>query len=122
LFEIADQLECSKIALGHTKDDIIETFFLNVCYAGEISTMNPKQGLFRNRFQVIRPLAYVDEAITKQWATEMQFPLFENPCPSAKVSKRTEIKKLLNRLYVSNSKIKGNIFRSLHHVKPEYLL
>jgi tRNA(Ile)-lysidine synthase TilS/MesJ len=61
LFEIADRLGCAKLALGHNKDDIIETFFLNVCYAGEISTMVPRQSLFNGRFTVIRPLAMVDE-------------------------------------------------------------
>jgi tRNA 2-thiocytidine biosynthesis protein TtcA len=122
LFEIADELGCNKLALGHNKDDIIETLFLNICYAGEISTMVPRQTFFQGRFTLIRPLAFTDEDIIRRFAKEQQFPDFMNPCPTAKVSKRQEIKTLLEQLYRTNKKIKGNIFRSLSHVKTEYLL
>ncbi len=122
LFEMADELGCNKIALGHNKDDIIETLFLNICYAGEISTMVPCQSLFQGRFVMIRPLAFADETLIRRFAMDQGFPEFVNPCPSAKVSKRQEIKTLLNQLYRSNRKIKGNIFRAMSHVKPDYLL
>jgi tRNA 2-thiocytidine biosynthesis protein TtcA len=122
LFEIADQLGCKKLAFGHHKDDIIETFFLNICYAGEISTMLPYQSFFQDKFAVIRPLAFTDEDVIRRFAKAENFPEFENPCPSAKVSKRQEIKTLLNQLYRSNRKIRGNIFSAMSHVKPEYLL
>ncbi len=122
LFEIADELGCNKVALGHHKDDIIETLFMNICYAGEISTMLPSQIFFKGLFTVIRPLAFVDEEVIERFAREQGFPGFINPCPSANASKRREIKLLLKQLYKSNDKIKGNIFRSMRHVKPEYLL
>lgn len=122
LFEIADELGCRKLALGHHKDDIIETLFMNMCYAGEISTMVPLQTLFQGRFTIIRPLALADEDSIQRFSEELQFPRFINPCPSAALSKRHEIKTLLNQLYRSNRKIKGNIFRSMSRVKPEYLL
>ena len=122
LFEVADELGCSKLALGHNKDDIIETLFLNICYAGEISTMVPSQSFFQGRFTVIRPLAFVDENTIKRFAANRNFPNFVNPCPTAKTSKRQEIKKFLKRLYESNRKIKGNIFRAMSHVKMDYLL
>jgi len=122
LFEIADELGCNKLALGHNKDDIIETLFLNMCYSGEISTMVPSQSFFQGRFTVIRPLAFADEDIISCFAAEKGFPAFVNPCPSATVSKRHEIKTLLRRLYTSNKKIKGNIFRAMSHVNTDYLL
>ena len=122
LFEIADELGCNKLALGHTKDDIIETLFLNIIYAGEISTMIPSQTFFKGRFTLIRPLAFVDEDLIRRFAKEQNFPGFINPCPSAGTSKRHEIKTLLNQLYRSNSKIKGNIFSAMSNVKNEYLL
>ncbi|MBU0988472.1 MAG: tRNA 2-thiocytidine(32) synthetase TtcA [Proteobacteria bacterium] len=122
LFEIADELGCNKLALGHHKDDIIETLFLNICYAGEISTMVPSQSFFKNRFTLIRPLAFVDEDTIRRVAEELNCPDFVNPCPTARVSKRQEIKTLLKQLYRSNRKIKGNIFRAMSHVKMEYLL
>jgi tRNA 2-thiocytidine biosynthesis protein TtcA len=122
LFEIANELGCNKLALGHNKDDIIETLFLNICYAGEISTMVPCQTFFKGRFTVIRPLAYVDEDLIRAFAREQLFPEFVNPCPSANHSKRRELKALLKQLYCSNKKIKGNIFRAMSRVKLDYLL
>lgn len=122
IFEIADELNCNKVALGHNKDDIIETLFLNICYAGEISTMLPSQSFFQNKFTLIRPLAFVDEDVIRRFANEMNYPGFDNPCPSAKVSKRREIKMILKQLYERNKKVKGNIFRAMSHVKTEYLL
>lgn len=122
LFEIAAEMECKKLALGHNKDDIVETLFLNMFYAGEISTMVPYQPFFNGKFTVIRPLAFADEDTIRRFADENNFPCFSNPCPTAKVSKRRQVKSLLNELYAGNRKIKGNIFRSMHRVKPEYLL
>ena len=122
LFEIAEELGCRKLALGHNRDDIIETLFLNMCYAGEISTMQPSQPFFGGRYTVIRPLAYADEDHIRRFARDQAFPGYVNPCPSAGHSKRQEIKALLSSLYRGNRKVKGNIFRAMHHVKPEYLL
>ena len=122
LFEIARDKGCRKLALAHNKDDLIETLFLNVCYAGEISTMMPCQPFFKGKFTVIRPLAYADEEALRQFAAEMDCPVKQNPCPSAGKTRRAHIKAMLSRLYQSNDKIKGNIFNSLRHVKPEYLL
>ncbi len=122
LFEIADEMGCNKLALGHNKDDIIETLFLNVCYAGEISTMVPSQTFFKGRFTVIRPLAFADQDLIRAFAGEQHFPEFVNPCPSATHSKRQELRTLLKQLYRSNKKIKGNIFRAMSRVKLDYLL
>jgi tRNA 2-thiocytidine biosynthesis protein TtcA len=122
LFEIAKELGCNKLALGHNKDDIIETLFMNMCYAGKISTMLPVQELFQRELALIRPLAYTDEDRIRQFARDHRFPDFYNPCPTAGVSTRSEIKKMLKQLYRSNEKIKGNIFRSMQHVQKEYLL
>ena len=122
LFEIADELECNKLALGHNKDDIIETLFLNICYAGEISTMVPCQSFFQERFTLIRPLSFVDEDVIRRFAKEKDYPDFVNSCPTSKMSKRQEIKTFLKQLYRSNRKVKGNIFKAMSHVKQEYLL
>ena len=122
IFEIAGEFGCNKVALGHNKDDLIETLFLNMCYAGEISTMMPSQSFFGGKFILIRPLASTNEDTVRRFAKQQNFPDFVNPCPSAKVSKRQEIKMLLNQLYRTNRKIRGNIFRAMSHVKTDYLL
>ena len=122
LFEMADDLGCNKIALGHNKDDIVETFFLNMFYAGEMSTMQPRQPFFQGRLTVIRPLAYTDEVDVQRFSKQMDWPIVENPCPSAGNSKRAVVKAMLERLCKSNDKIKGNIFRAMRNIKAEYQL
>jgi tRNA 2-thiocytidine biosynthesis protein TtcA len=122
IFEVAREEGCNKVALGHNKDDLVETLFLNICYAGEISTMLPAQSVFGGRFTIIRPLAHADEDHIRRFARDQGFPDFQNPCPTAGVSRRQEIKSLLSRLYRSNRKIKGNIFRAMSHARAEYLL
>jgi tRNA 2-thiocytidine biosynthesis protein TtcA len=122
LFRLSEKLHFNKIAFGHNKDDLIETFFLNIFYSGELSTMLPKQSLFNGRLTIIRPLCLVEEKAVKTFARRQNLPEIPNPCPSAGKSSRKVIKDLLNSLYESNRKIKGNIFHALSHVRPEYLL
>ena len=122
IFEVADELGCGKIALGHHKDDILETFFINMCYTGVMGTMQPAQPMFDGRFTLVRPLAYVDEDRLRRFAADRHFPEFVNPCPSAELSKRKEIKTILAGLTRGKKKIKDNMFRSLGHVNMEYML
>lgn len=122
LFEIAEALGCGTLALGHTQDDIIETLFLNMLYAGEISSMRPAQELFNGRFTIIRPLAYAGEELIDRFVRDQGLPAVENSCPTARTSRRQNVKRMLGELYRSNPNIRGNLFRSLRHVKTEYLL
>lgn len=121
LFELADEWDCYKLALGHTRDDIIETFFINICYTGEISTMVPAQPMFRNQFTIIRPLAFVDETMTENFRSEAGMPEFINPCPSDGFTKREELKSFLKTMYSLDPRIKSNVFRSLSRIKSEYM-
>lgn len=122
LFEIAHGLGANKVALGHNKDDLIETLFLNILYSGEISTMVPRQSLFKGLITVIRPLAMVDEENLRRFAKRLSMPEIKNPCPSAESSRRKEVKEMLQTLYRRNKKVKGNIFHALSNVRPDYLL
>lgn len=122
LFELADQIGCKKIAFAHHKDDLIETFFLNVFYGASISTMLPVQELFGGKLTIIRPLYLIDEGLLRRYAESMGWPEIDVGCPTAGSTKREEIKSMLKGLYRSNRKIKGNIFHALKNVNPEYLL
>ena len=122
LFEMAKEQGCKKIALGHNKDDIIETLFINMFYAGKIATMKPKQSFFDGTLDIIRPLSYVEKKDIVRFAQSLGLPEFRNNCPSADKTKRTEIRQMLEDLYNHNKNIKGNIFRSLKNIVPEYLL
>jgi tRNA 2-thiocytidine biosynthesis protein TtcA len=122
IFEAADALGCRKVALGHTRDDLIETLFLNICYGGEIGTMLPSQDFFKGRFTVLRPLAYADNGLIRRFSREQGFAIVPNACPSAGRSRREGVKRMLAGLYRENPKVKGNIFHALSNVRTEYLL
>jgi len=122
LFHIAQQFGCNKIALGHHKDDIIETFLLNIFYSAEISTMLPLQTLFKGKITLIRPLALIEEKKIERFAKEMSLPFGSGGCPVSGKTKRKEIKDLIEALEKKNRKVRGNIFRSLSNIKTDYLL
>lgn len=122
LFELARQYDCKKLALGHHKDDLIETFMMNIFYAGEVSTMLPYQEMFKGEFAVIRPMAHCDSVHIKRFVADKALPVYKNPCPSSGVTKRQEVRDMLKELYYKNRKVRGNIFHAMSSVKPEYLL
>ena len=121
IFELASELNCNKVAFGHHKDDLIETLFLNIFFGASISTMMPVQEFFNGKLTVIRPLYMIDERIIRKYSENMEWPMIDLGCPTAGSSKREDIKKMLNSLYRTNRKIKGNIFHAIQNVRPEYL-
>jgi tRNA 2-thiocytidine biosynthesis protein TtcA len=121
-FETAHELGCNKVALGHTKDDIIETFLLNTFYGGEISTMIPHQVLFGGTLAIIRPLALVEEDTVRAYAQLRDLPEVHDGCPTRGSTRRGQIKYLLGELDKTDRRIKKNIFAALSNVKGEYLL
>jgi len=122
LFELARDFQCNKLALAHNKDDVIETFLLNIFFGREISTMIPYQTYFKGEFNLIRPLAYIEESLLKRFARDSRLPVLENPCPTANNTKRRYIKNLIQKLDEDHRGVKENIFKAMKHVKPDYLL
>ena len=121
MIELADEFGCNKIALGHHKDDVIETLLINIFYGREIGSINPNQELFNGKFHIIRPFVYIWEHKLKEYGKRHDFPVFENPCPTAGNTRREYIKQLLKELTKHDRLIKENIFKSLYHVKHDYL-
>jgi len=120
-FETADTLGCNKIVMGHNRDDVMETFFLNMAFSGEISTMVPNQTFFKGRFKLIRPFYLIDEDNIRRFAVKHAIPAFDDGCPTGKNSRRAAIREWLNTLYRQNRKIKGTMFHAFSNVKPDYL-
>jgi tRNA 2-thiocytidine biosynthesis protein TtcA len=121
-FETAQELGCNKVALGHHKDDVIETFLMNVFYRGEISTMVPYQSLFEGRLVLIRPLSLIEEDKIQAYVKIRALPEVKDCCPSRSMSRRAEIKRLVGELSKKDKRIKHNIYASLSNVKSNYLI
>ena len=122
LFETAARFGCSKVALGHHHDDIVETILLNLFFQGEISAMSPRQELFKGKITIIRPLCYVEEKLILQYAQVADFPHHKCSCPNAETSSRTKITNILSDLEKVCPDVKKNIFRSLKRIKKDYLV
>lgn len=121
LFEIAGERNCAKIALGHHRDDALETFLLNILYSGETSTMLPAQVFFKGLFTIIRPFYLVPEALIARLARRWKPPIFNSGCPSNGRTKRAQVKNWLRELAQDNDKIPGNVFRAMFNCRPDYL-
>lgn len=122
LFDLAAELGCNKIAFGHHKDDLIETFFLNAIYSGNISTMLPRQDLFGGTLSLVRPMAYLEKSEVRQVAAEMGLQPVKNLCPLADDTRREKVRGLLERLYGEEPLAKSSLFASLANVRRDYLL
>lgn len=121
LFDIAGQLGCNKIALGHHKDDIVETILLNLFFNGEISAMNPSQELFEGKLFIIRPLCYCEESALVEFAAESNFAPHACNCPYGEVSSRRYLKDLIRDMEARCPDVKENIFRSISRVRKDYI-
>lgn len=123
LYRVADELGATKIALGHHRDDILATFFLNLFYAAKLKTMPPKLVSDDGKHTVIRPLAYIAEKDLIAYAEIKQFPIIPcNLCGSQENLKRQEINQMIRAWEKESPKKVWNIFKSLSAVAPSHLM
>lgn len=122
LFDLARQRGYNKVALGHHKDDLVETFFLNILYSGNISTMLPKQELFDGRLSLIRPLAYLEKTEVVTIAISQGLQPVANLCPLADDTRRETVRELLADIYDRAPEAKKSIFAALANVRKGYML
>jgi len=121
LFETAAETGFSKIAFGHHKDDVVETFLMNMFWKAEISAMNPVQSLFGGKITIIRPLILLEEKEIEGYARFSSIPALKSDCPRNNDSKRAFIRDILGQLTKENPDIKNNILKAPYKVKGDYL-
>ena len=122
LYRVAGEIGATKIALGHHRDDIIETAFLNMFYGGRLKAMPPKLLSDDGRHIVIRPLAYCSERQIARYARARAFPIIPcNLCGSQQNLKRREIKRMLASWDAEDPGRSDRIFRSLQNVTTSHL-
>ncbi len=123
LYRVAGELGATKIALGHHRDDILGTFFLNLFYGGTLKAMPPKLMSDDGKHIVIRPLAYVEEADLARYAEVKAFPIIPcNLCGSQVNLKRQEIKRMLIEWQKRYPGRVENTFNALARVTPSHLM
>lgn len=122
LYGFAEQIGAHKIALGHHRDDIVETLFLNMFFGGKLKAMPPKLLSDDKKNIVIRPLAYCKESDIERYAAQRSFPIIPcNLCGSQENLQRVEIKKMLSNWEREYPGRTETIFKSLKNVSPSQL-
>ena len=123
LYRVAGELGATKIALGHHRDDIVQTLFLNLFFGSKLKAMSPKLASDDGRHVVIRPLAYCREVDLEAWAESRQFPIIPcDLCGSQPNLQRQQIKQMLRDWDKRFPGRVNNLFRGLANVVPSHLM
>ncbi len=123
LYGAAIELGCTKIALGHHRDDLVETLLLSALYSGRLKSMPPRLHARDGRNVVVRPLCYAAEEDIAAFAEAMRFPIVPcDLCGSQPNLRRKRVKALLAELSREHPTVKGNLLAALGHVVPSHLL
>ncbi|WP_207101223.1 tRNA 2-thiocytidine(32) synthetase TtcA [Paracoccus shandongensis] len=123
LYRIAREEGCSAVVLGHHRDDILETFFMNLFHGGRLATMPPKLLNEDGDLTVLRPLAYVAEADCERFSRAMNYPIIPcDLCGSQEGLQRVQVKRLLDEWESRTPGRRQVMFRALMNVRPSHLL
>ncbi len=113
LNSVVNREGCNKIALGHNEDDVLETFLLNLFYAGNISTFAPVSYMDRSKVTLIRPLIYAPEKDIKRFIRKNNIEIMPKNCPMDGASKREDIKNLIHKLNLDIPMLRANLYGAI---------
>jgi tRNA 2-thiocytidine biosynthesis protein TtcA len=123
LYRVADELKCTKIALGHHRDDMLQTLFLNMFFGGKLKGMPPKLQSDDGQHIVIRPLAYVDERDIVRYSEWQQYPIIPcNLCGSQENLQRKQVGQMLKEWQRKYPGRLDNMLHALQNVVPSHLM
>ncbi|MEG2935238.1 MAG: ATP-binding protein [Clostridium sp.] len=115
LNDAAMKLGCTKVALGHHKDDAVETFVMTMFYEGRVNCFSPKSYMEKFNLSIIRPMVYIDEYMIKKAVREYNYPIIKNPCPADGHTKRQEVKEMVKNLSSTFPNLKDKLFSALNN-------
>ncbi len=113
LFELCAKYKLSHLAFGHNADDLVHTFFMNLCQNGRVDGMSMNEPFFNGTLQVVRPLLLVEKKDIRRAAKQWELPIWSNPCPSAGNTKRAHMEETLEHVYASYKDARRCIFNAL---------
>lgn len=123
LYTAAERLGCNKLALGHHRDDSLETFMMNLFYSGKMQAMPSKYRTDDGRFEVIRPLIDCAESQIAEYAALVGFPILPcNLCGSQDGLQRDAMARMLTELEAKNPNVRSVMWAALHNIRPSHLL
>lgn len=121
LFQIAKEYECNKLALGHHRDDAIESLLMSMMFNGTIASMPPRLSMFDGTFTLIRPFIYLTNEETLQYAAFRQFKKQKKNCPYEKATTRGAVGDLIKQMEQLSPHVRGNLFAAMKNIQAEYL-
>jgi len=121
LLNLAQELGCNKIALGHHRDDILHTLLLNLTFQGSFATMPPLLQLDKMPLAHIRPLCLIDEKDIIRYAELRGYQKQTRLCPFEHASSRTDIRQLFSQLEALNPDVRSSLWNAMENVKQDYL-
>ncbi len=120
--DLAVELGCNKVALGHHNEDVLETFFLSLFYEGRLNCFSPLTYLSRRDIHVIRPMIYVPEGDIKGFAKRESLPIVHNPCPMDGVSKRQDMKDFIAERTKTDKFFKTKMMHAIQTGLPSWII
>lgn len=120
--DLAVELGCNKVALGHHNEDVLETFFLSLFYEGRLGCFSPVTYLSRRDIHVIRPMIYIPEGDIKAFSKRQNLPIVENPCPMDGKSKREEMKTFINEKTKQDKFFKTRTMHAIQTGLPNWIV
>ncbi len=121
LFEYTAKHQYQKIALGHHKDDAVETLLMNMIQHGEISAFPVKLPMFDGKFELIRPLIYTTNKELERYIGLIRYKPLPYDCQYAATNRREQIKSLIKQMYQIHPDAVSNIFKSMQHIDKKHL-
>lgn len=121
LFDLAKELGCNKIALGHHQDDILHTLIMNLLYQGSFSTMPPLLKMDKFDMEIIRPLSLIKESEIKELESIRQYKKQHKNCPYEKESNRDDVKKLMAEMERIAPEMRSSMWNAMTNIQTDYL-
>ncbi|MFR1240903.1 MAG: ATP-binding protein [Butyricimonas faecihominis] len=113
--------DCKKLALGHHRDDAVESLLMSMMFNGTICSMPARLEMFKNTFTLIRPLIYLSNDETSRYAEMRQFKKQKKHCPHEKATNRDAVSKLLDQMEMISPHARSNLFAAMQNIREDYL-